>query len=90
MVRILGLLFKHRTIIRIRFRFNPRCGTWGLLQTVHSSVILTAEDGFFVGLFCQCVTFGILGTFHWIYKCQGPGRRAGWPVVGCCWLWFVT
>lgn len=47
MVRILGLLFKHRTIIRIRFHFNPRCGTWGLLQTVHSSVVLTAEDGFF-------------------------------------------
>lgn len=52
-------------------------------------MILTARDGF-----GDCVTFGILGTFKRVYKCQGPERWAGLlvllAVVGCGWLWLAV
>jgi hypothetical protein len=38
-------------------------------------VILPAADSF-----CDCLTFGTLGTLQSIYKCQGP-KRCGWLVV---------
>ena len=40
-------------------------------------MILPAADSF-----CDCVTFGILGTFQRVYKCEGLGKRNGLLVVG--------
>jgi hypothetical protein len=49
-------------------------------------MILTAEDNF-----CNCVVFGILGTFQWVCKCKGPEKLEGWwLVIQEGWLRFVS
>ena len=43
-------------------------------------MILSAADSF-----CNCVTFGILGTFQTVYK----GSKWWGGLLAGCWLWFV-
>jgi hypothetical protein len=88
---ILEFSFKnHRNIIRRCFRFTPRCGMWGCFRLSTAvdcdlphacssqDLVLSPADSF-----CNCVTFGILGTFQRVYTCWGSKRLVGcWLVVG--------
>lgn len=90
----------HRNIIRLCFHFNPRCGIYGCLRSSTAASGLWFASGFKRGVafpaadgFCSCMTFGILGTFKRVNKCEGPERQGGLLVGVCyggyCWLWFV-
>ena len=82
-----------KKILRICFHFNPRCGIWGCFRLFTAADYDLPLAGVWflpaAGSFCDCMMFGILGTFQRVYKCQGPKRLSGcWLVV--CWLLVVV
>lgn len=50
---------------------NTRRGVWSCLRLSIPAdcMVLPAAESF-----CDCVTFGILGIFQRVYKCQSPDR----------------
>lgn len=58
---------------------------WFALCSNRGMVLPAAES------FCNCVTFGILGTFQKVYKFQSSERQNLWlVVVQGCWLQFFS
>lgn len=89
-----GFFKKCRNIIGICFYFNARYGVWDYfrLSTVtwlwfslcsSSDMVFPPADSF-----CDCVTFGILGTFQPVYRILEP--RVWLLVVQEGWMQFVS
>ena len=77
---------KNRNIIK-SFPCNPWCGTWGCSRLLSATadcgwlhapacIVSPATDDF-----CDCVTFGTLGTFQKVYKFKSP-LETGWAIAG--------